>query len=279
MFRVAKHLMKAIVGDSVDVSEVDGVRSLHLGSITIQSAMRIRDPFALELTYTRGMMCFMLFNASIKNVLAIGLGGGSLPKYIHAYCPEMRTKVIEINPKIIQVARSQFYVPENDEHLEVIEGDGLQYLAEHTSDADVLLIDAFDSNGIPPDFCSQDFFDQCANTLSSDGILAINLWGSDKNFDIYLQRIEQSFSGKALILPTGKPGNIAVFGFNRMPADLRIASLRERAKMLEKTHKIEFLQFVEKLAEHNQSSNNRIFMSSDKEGQSSKRLNIKQSDN
>lgn len=264
MFRVAKHLMKAFVNDSVDVSELDGVRSLHLGSVTIQSAMRIRDPYALELAYTRGMMCFLLFNANIKNVLAIGLGGGSLPKYIHAYCPEITTKVIEINPKIIQIARSQFEVPENDERLDVIEGDGLQYLAEHVAATDVLLIDAFDSNGIPPDFCSQDFFDQCAMTLNAEGILAINLWGSDKKFDIYLQRIEQSFSGKALILPTGKPGNIAVFGFKREPADLRIASLRERAKMLEKTHKIEFLQFVEKLAEHNQSSNNRIFMRSDK---------------
>lgn len=264
MFRVAKHLMKAFVNDSVDVSESDGVRSLHLGSVTIQSAMRIRDPFALELAYTRGMMCFLLFNANIKNVLAIGLGGGSLPKYIYAYCSEIFTRVIEINPKIIQIARSQFEVPDNDERLEVIEGDGLQYLAEHESATDVLLIDAFDSNGIPPDFCSQDFFDQCATTLSSEGILAINLWGSDKKFDIYLQRIEQSFAGNVLILPTGKPGNIAVFGFKRAPADLRIASLRERAKMLEKTHKIEFLQFVEKLAEHNQSSNNRIFMRSDK---------------
>lgn len=264
MFRVAKHLMKAFASDSVDVSEVDGVRSLHLGSVTIQSAMRIRDPFALELAYTRGMMCFLLFNANIKNVLAIGLGGGSLPKYIYAYCPEIFTRVIEINPRIIQIARSQFEVPDNDERLEVLEGDGLQYLAEHTGTADVLLIDAFDSNGIPPDFCSQDFFDQCATALSSEGVLAINLWGSDKKFDIYLQRIEQSFAGNVLILPTGKPGNIAVFGFKREPADLRIASLRERAKMLEKTHKIEFLQFVEKLAEHNQSSNNRIFMRSDK---------------
>ncbi|HSH54406.1 MAG TPA: polyamine aminopropyltransferase [Methylotenera sp.] len=263
MFRVAKHLMKAFVNDSVDVSELDGVRSLHLGSVTIQSAMRIRDPFALELAYTRGMMCFLLFNANIKNVLAIGLGGGSLPKYIYAYCPEIFTRVIEINPRIIQIAHSQFGVPENDERLEVIEGDGLQYLAEHTGATDVLLIDAFDSNGIPPDFCSQDFFDQCATTLNSAGILAINLWGSDKNFDIYLQRIEQSFSGNVLILPTGKPGNIAVFGFKREPADLRIANLRERAKMLEKIHKVEFLQFVEKLAEHNASTNNRIFMKSD----------------
>ncbi len=270
MFRVAKHLIRGVAHsfgthDAVDVSESDGVRSLHLGSVTIQSAMRIKDPLALELAYTRGMMCFLLFHPTVRQVLAIGLGGGSIAKYIHAYCPNVVSKVIELNPKIIQVARSQFDVPENDERLEVIEGDGLQYLAEHTDAADVLLIDAFDSNGIPPDFCSQDFFDQCANILKSDGILAINLWGSDKRFDIYLQRIEQSFSGNTLILPTGKPGNIAVFGFKREPSDLRIASLRERAKLLEdgildKNHKIEFLQFVGKLVEHNASSNNRLFM-------------------
>ncbi|OYY82394.1 MAG: spermidine synthase, partial [Methylophilales bacterium 16-45-9] len=58
MFRVAKHLMRGFThtsaaDEAVDVSELDGVRALHLGSSTIQSAMRIRDPFALELAYTR----------------------------------------------------------------------------------------------------------------------------------------------------------------------------------------------------------------------------------
>ncbi len=247
---------------AVDVSELDGVRALHLGSITIQSAMRIRDPFALELSYTRAMMCFLLFSSKAKRVLAIGLGGGSLAKYLHAYCPELHSTVLEINPKIIQIARSQFYLPDNDARLDVIEGDGLRYLADHSEVADVLLIDAFDGNGIPPDFCSQDFFDRCADSLNAEGILVINLWGSDKKFDVYLQRIEQSFAGKVLILPTGKPGNIAVFAFGREPADVRLASLRLRAKNLEQQHKIEFLQFVEKLAEHNPSSSNRLFMTS-----------------
>lgn len=265
MFRTAKNLLRgfthtAAVNDTVDVSEIDGVRALHLGSATVQSAMRIRDPFALELTYTRAIMCFLLFHTNVRQMLAIGLGGGSVAKYVHANCPDIVSKVVEINPRIIQVARNQFYVPENDERLEVVEADGLEYLAEHPEVADILLIDAFDSNGIPPNFCSQDFFDQCAATLKNDGILVINLWGSDKNFDVYLNRIEQSFGGKALVLPTGRPGNIAVFGFKRDTADLRLNSLRERAKNLEKTHKIEFLQFIEKLVEHNKSTNNRIFL-------------------
>lgn len=250
---------------SVDVSEIEGVRSLHLGSVTVQSAMRVKDPNALELTYTRGMMCFLLFNPNIKNVLSIGLGGGSLPKYIHKYCPQITSRVIEINPQIINVARSHFFLPENDERLEVIEGDGLKYLVEHDGSADVLLpdvllIDAFDQFGIPPDFCTQVFFDNCAQTLSDSGMLVINLWGSDKKFDIYLQRIEQSFNNHVFMLPTGKPGNIVVFGFKRMPSDLRIASLRSRAKELEDTHKIEFVQFVEKLKEYNASTSNRLML-------------------
>lgn len=262
--KMLRGLANAALNESVDVSELNGVRALHLGSPTVQSAMRIREPFELELTYTRAIMCFLLFHRDVKQMLTIGLGGGSVPKYVYAHCPEIVSTVVEINPRIIQVARNQFFVPENDDRFEVIETDGLVYLAEHTDATDVLFIDAFDSNGIPPNFCSQDFFDQCANTLREDGVFVINLWGSDKKFDVYLGRIEQSFNQKVLILRTGKPGNIAVFGFKQGIADLRINTLRDHAKLLEKTHKIEFMQFVEKLADNNNSSNNRIFMKSDR---------------
>ena len=44
------------------VSEERGVRHLHVGGEAIQSAMRMDDPFALELDYTRCMMAFLLFH-------------------------------------------------------------------------------------------------------------------------------------------------------------------------------------------------------------------------
>ena len=37
---------------SIDVSESGGVRSLHFASHAIQSSMRLKKPFHLELTYT-----------------------------------------------------------------------------------------------------------------------------------------------------------------------------------------------------------------------------------
>jgi spermidine synthase len=260
MFSLNRKIHKSLTDDNiVEVTESNGIRSLHLGTVTIQSSMKVKSPYELELAYTRGMMGFLLFSDNVKNVLTIGLGGGSVPKYIHQFCPEISQTIIEINPQIINIARSHFFVPNNDEKFNVTAGDGIAYLANNRASADVLMIDAFDAHGIPPDFCSQEFFDSCELSLKKDGIFAINLWGSDKNFDIYLQRIEQSFEDKVLMLPTGKPGNIVVFGFKNAPY-LKIANLRERAKLLETSHKIEFLSFLEKLCEHNSHNHKQFFL-------------------
>lgn len=257
--RISRAVHKGMTGeDSVDVSEIDGVRSLYLGSETVQSAMRVKAPYELELAYSRGMIMFLLFMKQPKDVLMIGLGGGSVAKYIHHFLPEMQTRVVEINPRIIQVARSFFYLPDDDDRLEVIEGDGVVYLQENRSVADVLLLDIFDSQGVPPEIYNQGFFDTCEASLRLDGMMAVNLWGSDKNFDIYLQRIEQSFHDRVLVLRTGRPGNIVVFGFKRPPRDLRWSTLRVRAKALQENHKIEFLEFVEKLKDENLSTSNRL---------------------
>src|SRR5262249_34917290 len=47
---------------TIAVSDERGVRSLHVGGEAIQSSMRLGDPFALALDYTRCMMAFLLFH-------------------------------------------------------------------------------------------------------------------------------------------------------------------------------------------------------------------------
>ena len=64
--------------ETVEVSEQGGLRSLHLGSDTVQSTMRIADPIELVLSYTRAMMGFLLFHPQPRHVAMLGLGGGSL---------------------------------------------------------------------------------------------------------------------------------------------------------------------------------------------------------
>lgn len=246
-----RKIHKAVADDNiVEVTELDGIRQLHLGSTTVQSGMLVSNPQVLVFNYSRAIMYFLLFTNHVKKTLTIGLGGGSVTKYIHAYCTEIEQTVVELNPQVIQIARSHFFVPENDEKLNIIAGDGILYLAEYPQSHDCVIIDGFDANGIPEGFCTHDFFDNCFNVLHDNGIFVINLWGSDKNFDIYLQRVEQVFSHRVLVLPTGKPGNIIVFAL-KDPIKLTEKKLRERAALLNQQHTINFTEFLDKLHEQN----------------------------
>lgn len=248
MFKLNRKIHKALSDtEMVEVTEMDGVRSLHLGSPTIQSSMKVKDPYALVLAYSWGMLCSLLFKPQIKHNLLIGLGGGSIAKYLWKYCASITQTVVELNPQVIQVARSHFFVPDDDAHITILEGDGLAYIEAHPGCCDVLMMDAFGSNGLPPDFCTQAFFDDCANTIHPDGLFAINLWGSDKYFDIYLQRMSHAFNQRVLTLPTGKPGNIIVFGFNPELHIPTLAELRKRAQTAMQSHAIPFIDMIDRL--------------------------------
>jgi spermidine synthase len=63
------------------VHEDGDTMSLHFDISSIQSRMCMADPNALELEYTRAMMGFLLFVPQPRELLIIGLGGGSLAKY------------------------------------------------------------------------------------------------------------------------------------------------------------------------------------------------------
>jgi spermidine synthase len=259
--RIGNFIHKSVTdAASIEVTEQDGVRSLHLGSVTVQSSMRVAAPYELVLTYTRGMMAFLLFQPAPREVLAIGLGGGSLPKFMRRYVIGARTTVVEINPQVVAVARSHFHLQADDEYLHVVTGDGAEYVRNPPTANDILLVDSYDSHGIARNLSSRDFYDACFAALSPHGILVVNLWGSDKNFDTYLQRIEQAFSGRILIMPTGRPGNIIVFAFRRDPGDLRWKTLRERGKALQEQYRIEFLEFVERLRDNNLNTVNRLLL-------------------
>src|SRR5512141_2942589 len=116
------------------VSEERGVRHLHVGGEAIQSAMRLDDPFALELDYTRCMMAFLLFHPRPRRSLMIGLGGGSLAKFFHRNLAGLRTLAVEYDERVIATARGLFHVPANDTRLTVEHGDGVEALSPECCD-------------------------------------------------------------------------------------------------------------------------------------------------
>jgi spermidine synthase len=246
--------------ESVYVSEKFGVRTLHIGSDTIQSAMRIARPDELEISYTRSMMAFLLFNPDPREVLMMGLGGGSLAKFIYHRLPRARTVAVEINPRVVAVARQFFQVPPDDARLQVVVGDGAAYLGNDKLRADVILVDGYDADSQAEAMSTPAFYHDCARVLGDAGTLVVNLWSGDRAFATCMDRISKAFDGLVASLPAAKPGNIAVFAFKRSPGQPAWDDLRGRAQALEASHGLEFARFVQELAVMNPHDPERLLL-------------------
>ncbi|XP_048353479.1 eEF1A lysine and N-terminal methyltransferase isoform X1 [Sphaerodactylus townsendi] len=117
-------------------------------------------------------------------VLVIGLGGGSLPLFIHDYFSQCTVDVVEIDPAVLEVAMHWFGFSLGD-RLKVHIADGLVYVsslaAEAPSSYDAIMFDV-DSKDCtlgmscpPPAFVEKSFLQEVRALLKMEGIFILNL--------------------------------------------------------------------------------------------------------
>lgn len=234
---------------ALTVSEERGVRTLHVGGEAIQSSMRLSDPFALELDYTRCMMSFLLFHPRPARALKIGLGGGSLVKFFWRRLPRMKTRVVELDPRVVQVAREQFHLPAGDARLAVEIGDGAEALAPEC--CDLLVVDAFADEHPPAELVSQAFFDAAWLALEAPGVLVLNLINDDPKLDERIARLERAFGGAVLALPALTDPNVIVLALKDAPPSMPWDELARRAHALERRFGLPFPRYVPRLKRMN----------------------------
>lgn len=192
-----RNFVKVLVDRSLtpSVHDEDGMRCLRFNSGVVQSTMRVTAPFELDLSYTQTMMGFLLFNAEPRHILIVGLGGGSLSKYCYRQFPQARITTVEINPDVIAL-RDEFLIPANDERFQIVQADGCEYLMRDDIQADVILLDGYDAEGLPNCLCSESFYSACWQALNEDGVLAANLWGGEPNRTMFINRLNRIFDGR-----------------------------------------------------------------------------------
>lgn len=212
--------------DGMEVVEERGVRTLRLGSCAIQSAMRVSRPWDLELAYTRAMMGFLMFKEVPEDVLMIGLGGGSLAKFIRKHLPATRVTAVEIDARVIAAARSQFDLPPDDATLTVVEADGAHFIKQHPDSADVILLDGFDAGNQVAALATHAFYKACRRALKPGGLLVVNLWGRDPEFAEYFARLSCAFDGRVGSISVHHKTNVVVMAFLEADAPARLDAVR-----------------------------------------------------
>jgi spermidine synthase len=161
----------------------------------VQSEMRLSRPDHLVLSYARAMMCFVLFHPKPEHIVMVGLGGGSLAKFCHRYLPHSRITVLELRADVIAL-REQFAIPRDSARFRIIQADAADYMARLKGSADVLLVDGFDHQGLPPALGSAAFYADCRRALRPGGVMATNIFSYDPHYGAMLKRLRLAFEGR-----------------------------------------------------------------------------------
>ncbi len=224
------------------IVENENERHLLFSHDSVQSSMWLDDPDALACEYTRRMMAFLLFVPDPREIVMIGLGGGSLAKFCYKHIPNARFTAVELDADVIAL-RDEFCIPLDDARFSVLHMDGARYLARRSEKIDVLLVDAFDEGGVAHSLATSAFYRDAAEHLSDTGVLVMNLSGEPSRYDTHLQRIHDSFGDRGFIAPVRSGENDILFAFK---SDLNegMACLRERAKRLQAALGLDFPRYL-----------------------------------
>lgn len=179
------------------VDETLTSKTLYFSDCDIQSRMQIGRPDLLLLEYTRLMMGFLLLVPRPGSIAMVGLGGGSLAKFCYRYLPKSRIEVIEINPHVIAL-RDKFEVPKDDHRFHVHEADAADFVRTAQCRYDVILVDGFDSDGLPACLASRTFYDNCFDLLEPHGVLVANFHSHHQDSAVCMDRLKRSFEERML---------------------------------------------------------------------------------
>jgi len=201
-----------------------------------QSCMYKSNPQKLVFNYTKLTFASLLMIDNPKNVLIIGLGGGTLSNVIHELYPGAVIENVEIDPAVIKVARDYFDFIETDNVTAKVQ-DGRIFIkraAIKKEQYDWIILDAFNGDYIPEHLLTKEFFEETKSVLAPGGIVAANTFSSSKLYQHESATYHAVF-GDFINVTTEKNSNrIILAGFDKLPSD---EVLNERVNTLAPTLK------------------------------------------
>ena len=213
--------------------------------------MDLKRPQKLILPYTQAMMAPLLFHDNPQRVLLLGLGGGSMVRFLRHHQPSSYLWVIEKEMECVQIAQDFFHI-EPAEQLKVTVADARLAITACDQAQDLLFVDVFVAEGLPDWVGEESFFQDCHDALNDTGIVVANLWVADEDeFFAVIAGIRDVFSRRTLVLTVEGYRNLVVLAFKSEPRHTNLPTLYARARCLRARTGIDFPKLLDTLRQAN----------------------------
>jgi spermidine synthase len=191
-----------------------------------QSVVKVGDPDHLELSYARTMLAGLAFASKTDRVLIVGLGGGTIPGFLHRHYPDMTIEAVDIDPDVVDVAK-KFFGFREDAKMRAHVQDGRRFVEERQGLYDIIFLDAFGSDNIPYHLSTREFLLAVRRALTPPGIAVGNIWsrGSNPLYDSMVRTYQDVFES-LYILDVRGSGNKILIALPRKDSDRRLDFLR-----------------------------------------------------
>ncbi len=237
----------------VVVVEEEHLRCLRFGTGARQSCMDTLNPHRLCLAYTRWMMTALLLPPRPDRFLVLGLGGGSLVRFLLHHHPGARIDVVEKSATVIRLARSHFGLPER-KNLRILHGDAAEIpdLLRIGPPYHVAFVDIFGPDCMASPLFDPMFHDTVLRCLASDGVLAVNLWSGDRwRFLLARRALNTACGGRTLKLPVRRRSNVILLAFPGPIPKKRLRTVRKNILPRERQYGLDFGRYLKRLRRTN----------------------------
>jgi len=141
---------------------------------------------------------------TINNVLILGLGCGTAAKIFSQKWPKAKIVGVEIDPEVIRLGKKYFGLTQTP-NLKIICSDAIKAINNQQlaiSNFDLVIVDLYLGEKIPPKSESLNFLKNLRNLLSKNGIVVFNriFWnGHKKEAKLFVQKTEKVFKEVKLV--------------------------------------------------------------------------------
>lgn len=172
--RFSIKLKNQIVSVQSEFQKIDVFNSVEFGKVlTLDGYLMVteKDEFIYHDMITHIPLAV---NPNIKKVLVIGAGDGGTVRELTRYSHIEKIDMVEIDKLVVDICKE--YIPKtacklDDNRVKIYYEDGLKFVRTKKNEYDLIIVDSTDPFGPGEGLFTKEFYGNCYNALSDDGIL------------------------------------------------------------------------------------------------------------
>lgn len=205
-----------------------------------QGGISVDAPDELLFEYTQMSFISLAFlDREPDEVLFVGLGAGSMPRYFNRHYPGVSVDVAEIDPDILDVAKRYFHYKETPE-MKVHISDGRVFIKRARKKYDIVFLDAYQNDYIPFHLTTVEFLREVKSKLSRDGVVVSNITSPFRNKFFYsmIETYKKEFPH--LYIFKGEKSANYIFVAAQSGRKKDSSKISKRAKKIQEEKKLDF---------------------------------------